>query len=95
MDEFLGAPGGFVSNANIGDKAGTNRILRVKRAIFVSRLETNNGRFTRKMRFVPALSPILGFGTNIGLRGKLGRSLTRIMGDSRVKCDSFQLYPLY
>ena len=63
--------------------------------IFVTGLDTNIGPFTHKMRFVPALSPILGFGTNMRNARRIGTALTRIMGDSCVKCDSCQLYALF
>ena len=36
MDEFMSAPGDFVTNANIGDKAVTKRILRTKWPEFVT-----------------------------------------------------------
>src|SRR5438094_741284 len=51
--------------------------------------------FVRKIPFRTALSPILGFVRNMRLHEELGQALTRIMPFSRVKCDSFQLYPLY
>ena len=43
MEEFVSAPGDFVTNCNIGDKAVTNGILRVNQALFVTRLVTNCG----------------------------------------------------
>ena len=42
MDEFVGALG-FMTSANIGDKAVTKCILRVNRACFVTSLVTKWG----------------------------------------------------
>src|SRR5437870_11687989 len=53
-----GCPRGFVTNAYKGDGAGKKRIPCVNRPLFVPGLGKKQGRFVRKIRFLPASSPI-------------------------------------